>query len=283
MQKEGTYSLLIGVGDYRQMHIDNLSTYKLDVMLMMKALTDGLKVPKENIRCMIGEGESGFVGMEEFAKAITKFAKMIKSEDTFIMYFSGHGVENNLVFGDGQIKIQSIIDFIGKMNAKNKIVILDCCYSGNFVTDGARKMNFEQTVSEFAGYGIAVFASSAADEVSRLSENGKHSIFTDALATAMLTKKRIKKGILSIEDINDETRRIITEWNKKHPGKEQHPVFRSSMGGTIYFTVEEYDEYKPKEIAYETDEYKVIKVTPLSSGNIKRLCAFVVVKKMAGG
>ena len=49
MQNNGIYSLLIGVGDYRQMNITNLSTYKSDVMLMGESLTNGLKISKENI------------------------------------------------------------------------------------------------------------------------------------------------------------------------------------------------------------------------------------------
>ena len=36
-------------------------------------------------------------------------------------------------------------------------------------------------------------------------------------------------------------------WNEKNPEKVQHPIFRSSMGGTIYFPVEEYHPYKQKQ------------------------------------
>ena len=61
---------------------------------------------------------------------------------------------------------------------KNKIVILDCCYSGNFTTAGAREMQFEESVADFAGHGIAIMASSAANEVSRFDPNGKGSIYT---------------------------------------------------------------------------------------------------------
>ena len=62
-----------------------------------------------------------------------------------------------------------------------------------------------------------------------------------------------KFNILSLEDINDETQHLIRAWNNQNSDKAQHPIFRTSMGGTIFFTVKEDDSYKQMEICKETD------------------------------
>lgn len=278
MENRSVYALLIGVGNYDMIGVANLPTYKMDLMLLGTALLSKLKVPGDNIRLMAGENKNGYLTTMDLARAIAVFQSLLKEESTFIFYFSGHGSEKSLIFSNGEIHLQSVIDFVDRLPAKNKIVILDCCYSGNFKTSGARQMHFQDSVSDFAGHGIAVMASSAADEVSRLDPSGSHSIFTGALSTAIAMNNRVRKGRLSLADINEEMQKIIEGWNKKNPGKEQHPIFRSSMGGTIFFQVEEYRPYQQKTFQRETNRYKIVEVKPLSAQNIKRLCAFVIPK-----
>ena len=74
-------------------------------------------------------------------------------------------------------------------------------------------------MDEFVGHGIAIMASSAADEVSRLGPNGNHSMFTGALSTAIALNKKVTKGKTSLDDIYDETLHLVKAWNKENPGK----------------------------------------------------------------
>lgn len=279
MENENIYALLIGVGDYEELNIANLPTYRMDVSFLGTALISGMKMKQDHLRIMTGADNNGYVTTRDLARAIAGFKSLLGAEDTFIFYFSGHGRDKNILFSDGQIELQSVIDFIEKLPAKNKIVILDCCYSGDFKTAGARSMHFEESMEEFAGRGIAIMASLSADEVSRLGPNGNHSMFTGALSTAIAIRKKVSKGRTSLNDIYDETLQLVNAWNRANPGKEQQPIFRSSLGGTIFFQVEEYQPYEQKNYTYETDAYKIVSVEPLSTMNIKRLCAFVILKK----
>lgn len=279
MENKSVYALLIGVGDYEKMNIANVSTYRMDLSLLATSLLSGLKLTKDNLRIMSGTDNNGYITTTDLAKAMAGFKSLLGSEDTFIFYFSGHGRDKNILFSDGQVELQSVIDFVEKLSAKNKIVILDCCYSGNFKTAGSRIMHFEESMGEFVGHGIAIMASSAADEVSRLGPNGNHSMFTGALSTAIALNKKVKKGKTSLDDIYDEMMHLVKAWNKENPGKEQQPIFRNSLGGTIYFQVEEYHPYNQMEYTYENDEYRIVSVEPLSTLSIKRLCAFVIPKK----
>ena len=278
VENRNIYALLIGVGDYQKLNILNLPTYSMDLMLIQSALTSGLKMPREHIRLLTGEGNKGCVTRKDMARALAGFKDLLKEDSSFILYFSGHGRDRNLTFSDGDLSLQSLVDFMDTLAARDKILILDCCYSGNFTTAGARRMHFEDAIADFAGHGIAVLASSSADQVSRLGPGANHSLFTGALSTAMVHNKKIRKGRLSLTEINEEAQRLVRAWNQNNPGKEQHPVFRSSMGGTIYFQVTDYQPYQQRELSYETENYRLVKVEPLSSPSIKRLCAFVIPK-----
>ena len=270
--------MLIGVGDYTKMNTGNLPTYKMDLALLGTALSFKLKVPKENMRLMLGDDNNGYVSATDLARAISGYKILLGKEDTFIFYFSGHGSGKSLIFSDGQVELQSLIDFVEKLPAKNKIIILDCCYSGDFTTAGAREMKLEESIADFAGHGIAIMASSAANEKSRLGPDGNVSLYTSLLSTSIIENKKIYKGMLSLTDINDEVQKMMKGWNKKNPDKVQHPIFRSSMGGTIYFPVEEYRPYQQKQFYRKTKSYTIVSVKPLSSGSYKRLGAFVVPK-----
>ena len=186
VENRNIYALLIGVGDYQKLNILNLPTYSMDLMLMESALTSGLKMPREHIRLLAGEGNKGCVTRKDMGRALAGFKDLLKEDSSFILYFSGHGRDRNLTFSDGDLSLQSLVDFMDTLAVREKILILDCCYSGNFTTAGARRLHFEDAIADFAGHGIAVLASSSADQVSRLGPGANHSLFTGALSTAMV-------------------------------------------------------------------------------------------------
>ena len=276
MQNKNVFAVIIGVGNYDEVGVANLPTYRMDLAMIGTALENGLKVPSDNIRIVAGEGNNGYVTTTALAHAIADFGSKLGSEDVFVFYFSGHGRDKNIIFSNGQIELQSVINYLEKLPARSKLVILDCCYSGNFQSVGARAMRFEESMSDFAGKGIAVLASSAADEVSRLGPNGNHSMFTGALSSAINLNKKTREGRVSLNDTYDGMMHLVNAWNAQNPGKEQQPVFRSSIGGTIFFSVEEYHPYRQMEVSFDTEKYHLIRVKPLSTGTIKRLAAFVV-------
>ncbi len=243
--------------------------------MISHALCDGLKVGRDNLRVL---GENGFVSVRSFARAIAEFGALLREEDTFLLYFSGHGLRQELVFSDGAVTIPSIVDYIDRLEAGSKVVILDCCYSGGTRVSSVMDLTFEESIAAFAGKGIAVMASSAADSVSRMSESGEGSLYTLIVSTAMLSRRLIRAGKVSLADINSEIRYLMRLWNRMYPDRQQHPVYRDSLTGTIFFRVEEYHPYVTQKITLETENYILHNVKPLSTGELKRLAAFVITK-----
>ena len=242
---------------------------------MSYALTDGLKMEADHIRAL---GEEGTVRRESFARAIAEFGTLLQEDDTFLFYFSGHGMGGTLLFTDGAVSLQSIVDYISRLAVRRKVVILDCCYAGEPVLPQRHRLSFEDSIAAFAGKGIVLMASSAADEEAWLTEKGSRSLFTELLARAMLSRRLIRRGKLSLPDIFEEVRYLMEQWNRNHPDRAQHPVYRDNLVGTLYFDVEEYRPYVPRKITYETMDYKVQSVKPLSTQSQKRLAAFVILK-----
>ena len=275
MNKERkSYGLLVGVSRYEEECGDLLAAGQ-DVILMRLALTGGLKFNEDNIRVL---GEQGAVEVRSFARALSEFEGLIEREDTFILYFSGHGNREGLCFTDGMVNLQSIVDYVERMRAERKVVILDCCYAGDMRLTSAGDLTFEEIVSAFAGRGIAVMASSATDEKSWLSEDGECSLYTRIAASAFLSRRQIRKGAISLGDVNQEIRDLMQIWNRSHPDRQQHPIYRENYIGDIRFDVEEYHPYIPEKITMETEEYFLQSVKPMSTGNLKRFSSSVILK-----
>lgn len=279
VENQHLYGLLVGIGNYEKVNIQNLPTYKADLSMLGTAIVAGLKCPQEHVRFLAGDNNDGTVKTRDLAKAIKGFKELLSEEDTLIFYFSGHGLDERLIFSDGQVELQSVIDYIENLPTKNKLVILDCCHAGDFEAKAPQRFSFTDSVESFAEHGIAVIASTSGTEQARLGPDGKCSMFSGALATAIVTNKRKHNGQVDLNDICAETRRLVNAWNKQNPDKAQTPIFRSSVGGTIFFPVEEYKPYEPMEFSAETEMYMIDRVEPLSSQIEKRLSAFVILKQ----
>ena len=277
MNREGKcYGLLTGVGIYQDAERKTLPAAKKDLLIMRQALTEGLKFDPDNIRVL---GEDGRVEARSFARALSEFEPLLTREDTFVLYYSGHGAHSALCFTDEYVNLQSIVSYIERLSAGKKIVILDCCFSGAALVSDIRELTFEEAIASFAGSGIAVMASSAQNERSWLSEIGDASLYTRIVAAAVRSRRHLHEGRLSLSDINDEVRNLMQMWNRTRPERQQHPIFRENYIGEISFRVEEYHPYVTQKITAETEDYLLHSVKPLSTGTLKRFAAFIILKK----
>lgn len=136
-------ALVIGIRDYQDKSLDPLPFCKNDAEEMYTLLTSpslGFQIPAPNK--MVGE-----VNEREMKKAIANFFQdlSIRSQDTLLFYFAGHGVmDRSADFFMASSETDSKNPFIGgiafqrltKMmigsHSTRIIAILDCCHSGAF-------------------------------------------------------------------------------------------------------------------------------------------------------
>ncbi len=267
-------ALLVGVCEYPTLGCTALPLCRNDLYAMRSALINGLNAAIENILLC---GEAGKVTSADLIFSINTILSNATDEDTFIFYFSGHGGKDCLALSDGLIGLQDLINIIESVNTKNKIIILDSCHSGGFSIKGIPQIDITETVENFAGYGHAVLASCGAEQVSGFNNERQISLYTSFVCDALTSRFLIKKGKKSLEDINESIFHYANMWNRKYNGNIQQPIFRSNIGGTIFFDVEEYSPYKINDIYEETDTYIIYGVKAIHN-NSKRLVVKVILR-----
>lgn len=268
-------ALLVGVCEYPTLGCEPLPLCKNDLFALRDALIKGLNVDRTNIAMC---GEKGKVMSTELILSINTILSDATDEDTFVFYFSGHGGRNCLAMSDGLIELQKLIDTIEKINTKNKIVILDSCHSGGFSVNGVPQIDINKTVENFAGYGYAVLASCGAEQFSGFNNDRQISLYTSFVCDALTSRFLIRKGKKSLEDINEAIFHFAKMWNRKCKGNIQQPLFRSNIGGTIFFDVKEYSPYKVNRIYEEADNYIIYAVEPEHHSLAKRLTVKVILR-----
>lgn len=265
-------ALLVGVSE--SPGLIKLPLCKNDIVKMKDALIRGINVSLSDIRLC---GESGRVDKKDFFDSLDYVLNKTNQNDIFILYFSGHGGKNCLSLSDSSITFQSFVDRISQKEIKNKIVILDSCHSGSFTLNNTPEMDIDNTIDYLSGRGFAVMASCRAEQCCGFNEDRKMSLYTSFVYDALTSRYLIRKGKKSLEAINEAVFHFADVSNKKHVYNFQQPIFRSSIVGTIFFDVEDYNPYKITEVYEETDKYIIYSVEPVHAA-VKRLSIKVILR-----
>ena len=159
----------------------------------------------------------------EFMTAITELFE--GDSDIALLYFSGHGHLDSkggfLVTPDHQkndegVSMNTILGLANKSKAKDKIIILDCCHSGQF---GSPDVAGEQTVTQIAE-GVVVLTASKNDEAS-VEVNG-HGIFTSLLIDALQGGAADLRGEITPGSVYAYIDQALGPW-------DQRPVFKTNV------------------------------------------------------
>lgn len=273
-------ALLVGVSDYAQAGQIDLDFCRNDIALMQKTLITGLDIKPENIQVM---GWSRTVLRKEFIDKLLLFLNGVESEDTVILYFSGHGgtipgCGHVLAFSDRPVRTQVIIDHLDRFPTKNKLIILDTCFSGNYSISPGKQVNPQDWLQPFFNTGCAVLASSGKNQVSNNYPGLDVSLFTYYLSLAARNRMFSHKGAISLDDIYEVLFMMLDRWNQGNPGCVQNPVYRSNIGGTITFPMKNPDVYRGGTYVSDHDDYAICSVEPVHHGNVKRLSVRAILK-----
>ena len=146
-----------------------------------------------------------------------------------LLYFSGHGyVDDNkqtfLVTSDYSdydygVSLNEVLAIANKSKAKNKIVILDSCYSGAFGS-----LELFGVESSLLGSGLTILTSSLHSEPSV--EIHQHGLFTSLLIEALNGGAADITGSISPGSIYAYIEKALGTW-------EQRPVFKTNVSSFV--------------------------------------------------
>lgn len=152
----------------------------------------------------------------------------------FIFYYSGHSDENSLLLGDSKYDYSKLKAAITEVPSDIHVVILDSCYSGNFIrTKGGQKRKPFLIDDSSVVTGHAYLSSSSDDESSQESDEIESSFFTNAMITGLRGAadtsgdNKVTLNELYSYAFNDTLSK--TEASKAGP---QHPNFNITLVGS---------------------------------------------------
>ena len=175
-------ALLIGINDYSN---GNQLTGCVEDINCLKSVIERNSDGKVNFHVkMMPDEQSSENAMEAIKELFNA------TSDMAMLYFSGHGFINDtgaeIVFPDNirtkgsyykGIQMKDIMEVVNASRVRNKIVILDCCHSGNM---GKYKL---EEIGSLLSTGVSILTACREDETAM--EMGGHGIFTEQLCEAL--------------------------------------------------------------------------------------------------
>jgi Caspase domain/TIR domain len=214
-------AVLIGTSSYRDSRLDPLPAVANNVADLAAVLADpalwGLPADRSSI--LLDQAN---------AAALTNLLaeQASRAQDTFFMYFSGHGLitpEGELVLAmpatdldraNTALPYARIREIVGQCPARRRIVILDCCFSGralNTMSDPATAI-----IGQLDVHGTYVMTSAPANSVSFAPSEGRHTAFTGSLLAVMRAGIPGAGELLTLDDLYEGTLRamMLQGWPK---------------------------------------------------------------------
>jgi uncharacterized caspase-like protein len=134
------YALLIGISEYDYVAVRNGVVSLQYADEDAQALADLLK-KEYRVKVLVNEQAD----RDGILTAFSRLRDEVKEEDSFVLFFAGHGLRDpanqktywltyksrlDLLEGNG-IRLEHLLDYVRDIKAKKKLVLLDHCYSGD--------------------------------------------------------------------------------------------------------------------------------------------------------
>ena len=210
----GKFALLIGVGDYQSLELQNLAAAIPDVRAIEKVLIDPAIADFAQTSVIVLLNPEP----QQMREAIERLFADRKKDDLILLYFSGHGVTNdsgNFYFTSAitqknrldstAIPATFVHGLMERCQSQRQVVILDSCFSGAFAKDMKAKGEAVNLQPQLGGKGRAVLTSSSATEYSFEQKEAALSVYTQYVVEGLRTgiADRDGDGWISIDELHE--------------------------------------------------------------------------------
>ena len=214
-------ALIVGIDDYHQTPLHGCVSDAKAVSTVLE--TNGTGSPNFGAGTRLLTSPSADITKPQLRCEVTQ---LFETEcDIALFYFSGHGLvrsgEGWIVTKDAQpydegISMTEILRLANKSPVKNKIVILDCCYSGNMGTPNTTGSNTAE-LSE----GLTVLTASRGSEAA-VEEQGIGGVFTNLVVAALEGGAADLRGHITPGSVYAYVDQALGAW-------DQRPIFKTNV------------------------------------------------------
>jgi formylglycine-generating enzyme required for sulfatase activity len=233
---ERRYALVIGVNDYADKNIPDLTTAEADAKALFAVLTDPEAggIDKKNATLLVGEDAT----TRNIKRHLADLRK-VPVESTVFIYFSGHGAkeadEAFWVSQDAEIDAlaasgvadRDVRAFLERIPSQRVIVMIDACYAAATVS-GAKTLanDFSPVLSKFTGKGRAYLMAAGSGEEAIEASDLKRSVFTHYLVEGLAGKADANTdGVIALPELTAYIDKHVAE-EARQRGGIQKPVVK---------------------------------------------------------
>ncbi len=145
--------------------------------------------------------------------------------DIALFYFSGHGTDvggGYLVTPDFHgrdygVTMMEVLGIANHSTCKNKIIILDCCYSGKFGENAV-----SDTKDSVLGEGVTIMTASSRNQVSIEDSSTGHGVFTELIIQGLKGSAADIGGNITPASLYSFVDQSLGAW-------EQRPIFKTNI------------------------------------------------------
>lgn len=219
-----TYVVCVGIGNYADPQVQNLSKTEADA----KAMAEFYKKGTKNVITITGK----YATKSQILKSLRSQFGRAKANDKIVFYFSGHGYPGGFCPYDMTkieegLKYSDVIGIMQQSKANSKFIFADACHSGAIRQNGAD--------SDPKAGNVLLFLSSRGNEYSAESPFLANGYFT----------KNLLRGLGGGADANKDKRitakelfNYVSDGVKSQTNNHQHPVMWGKFDDNL--TIVEY-------------------------------------------
>lgn len=244
-------AVLVGINEYGDNSIKNLSYSVADVTSTQEVLTDPKRAGYDpaNLRLMVDNAEDASKKpvRSNIMSSIKSLAETASGEDSILFFFSGHGIEKDgksyllpsdsrlNVLGDTAVSIDWIRKTLLASNARVKIIILDACHAGALIgkaESGRMTKAFQESIFP-APEGSVILSSCKMNEVSYEWPEKEHGVFTFYLNKGLSGSADFDSdGLITVSDVSRYVSEKVKNWAFEN-GVQQNPTLECKISGDI--------------------------------------------------
>lgn len=238
-ERKDAVALIIGIGKYREEKIPPVKYAARDAAIMAKYFENLGGIPRTNIQVLIDEKAS----KSDIQAYIEEWIpRRVNEKSTVFIYYSGHGApdlqgkEAYIVPYEGQpdfpsqlYSLQNMYDALGKLKAKQVVVMLDSCFSGakgrSVTREGARPLVMNLDTILPANNKVVVIAGAAGNQISSDYDRAKHGLFTYYLLRGLRGEADKKRtGSVDLDELYQYVKTNVSEKASTELNRDQTPV-----------------------------------------------------------